>query len=263
MDTPDKRQGRLGQQRRHDLNHNYRNNLVATAEIVNACIRAGVERLVFTSSAAVYGNIEAPYSEDATPIPMDPYGVAKLACEHDIRIAGEQHGLDWCILRPHNVYGPGQSPWQAYRNVFGIWMDRHMRGLPLQVYGDGGQRRAFTFIGDILEPLFMAGMNPAASRQTINLGGSQPISVLDAAHTLAGLLDGAEIEHVDARHEVRDCWCTTQLSQQLLGYRDRTDLDTGLWRMWRWVQQATRERAMLPAIEVSQGVPGYWLRTND
>jgi len=238
--------------------YNYQQNVVATAEVVNACIRCGVERLVFASSAAVYGHAEAPYSETDTPRPMDPYGVAKLACEHDIRIAGEQHGLGWCVLRPHNVYGPGQSPWQRYRNVFGIWMDRHMRGLPIQVFGDGQQRRAFTYIDDIMEALYFAGTDPATNRQTINLGGSQPLSVLDAAHVLVDVMDGGQIEHVPARHEARDCWCTTAVSEYLLGYRDRTSLDSGLWAMWQWVKQATPERPVLPTPEITRGMPEYW-----
>jgi len=242
--------------------YNYQSNLVATAEVVNACIRSGVRRLVFASSAAVYGNGEPPFSEDDQPRPIDPYGVAKLACEHDIRIAGEQHGLDWCVVRPHNVYGPGQSPWQAYRNVFGIWMDRHMRGEPMQVYGDGRQRRAFTYVDDILRPLYLAGTRPTASRQTINLGGSIPMSVLDAAHVLADVMGGGTIEHVAARHEASDVWCTTQRSHDLLGYHDATSLDAGLWKMWQWVGTVARERPILPSIEVHEGLPDYWRRAN-
>ncbi len=84
--------------------YNYTNNLVATAGIVNNCIKYGVKRLVFTSSMAVYGNGIPPFSEDAPRNPIDSYGIAKMGCEMDIEIAGEQHGLDWCIIRPHNMY---------------------------------------------------------------------------------------------------------------------------------------------------------------
>jgi len=109
---------------------NYNCNLVATANVVNACIEHNVGRLVFTSSMAVYGIGTPPFKETAAPAPIDPYGVAKYACEMDIQIAGEQHGLDWCIIRPHNVYGRNQNIWDRYRNVLGIWMYQYINGLP-------------------------------------------------------------------------------------------------------------------------------------
>ena len=124
--------------------YNYRNNLLATAEVVNACLTRPVKRLVYTSSMAVYGRQQPPYDEDLQPQPIDPYGVAKAAAEQDVRIAGEQHGLDWCVIRPHNVYGVGQDIWTPYRNVLGIWMARTLQGLPMRVYGDGSQVRAFS-----------------------------------------------------------------------------------------------------------------------
>lgn len=103
---------------------NYENNLGATANIVNLCIKYGVTRLVFTSSMAVYGNQEPPFHEDMVPQPIDPYGVAKFACEMDIQIAGEQHGLDWCIIRPHNCYSDDteiltDSGWKYFKDLVG------------------------------------------------------------------------------------------------------------------------------------------------
>jgi len=139
---------------------NYKNNLLATTKIVNECINNNVTRLVFTSSMAVYGENTTPYHEEMVPNPIDPYGVAKAACEKDIQIAGEQHGLDWCIIRPHNVYGINQNIWDKYRNVLGIWMYQKLQGKPLTIFGDGKQKRAFSFIDDCLEPLWKAGTKP-------------------------------------------------------------------------------------------------------
>lgn len=154
---------------------NYTNNLVATANVVNCCIEYGVERLVFLSSMAVYGNkYEPPFHEDSIPAPIDPYGIAKYACEMDIRVAGEQHDLEWCIIRPHNVYGPNQNIWDRYRNVLGIWMKAHLDGKPLNVFGDGQQKRAFSYVGDCMRPLWLAGTSERASKEIINLGGTIP-----------------------------------------------------------------------------------------
>ena len=127
---------------------NYKNNLIATTEIINNCIRHNVKRLVFTSTMAVYGENQLPFTELLQPKPIDPYGVAKYACEMDIQIAGEQHGLDWCIIRPHNVYGEKQNIWDKYRNVLGIWMYNSLNNQPITIYGTGEQTRAFSYIGD-------------------------------------------------------------------------------------------------------------------
>ena len=120
--------------------YNYTNNLLATAEIVNNCIKYNTKRLVFTSTLAVYGNGKVPFDESALLMPIDPYGVAKYGCEMDIQIAGEQHGLDWCIIRPHNVYGIKQNIWDKYRNLLGIWMYQNLNDQPLTIFGDGEQK---------------------------------------------------------------------------------------------------------------------------
>ena len=86
------------------------NNIIATGNIINNCVNHNVKRLVFTSSMSVYGDRgENRFNEDDTPHPLDPYAVGKYACELDIQTAGLQFDLDWCIIRPHNVYGPNQN----------------------------------------------------------------------------------------------------------------------------------------------------------
>ena len=160
--------------------YNYQNNLEATANIVNECIKHDVKRLVFTSTMAVYGHGNPPFDESHTPAPIDPYGIAKYACEMDIKVAGEQHGLDWCIIRPHNVYGNKQNIWDKYRNVLGIWMNQHMNDLPMSIFGDGEQKRAFSFIDDCLEPLWKAAVDKRASKEIINLGSGTFYTINEA-----------------------------------------------------------------------------------
>jgi len=129
--------------------YNYDNNLKSTVKIINECINSDVERFVFTSSMAVYGHGKNKlFDETQIPNPIDPYGVAKYACEMDIKIAGEQHGLDWCIIRPHNVYGINQNIWDKYRNVLGIWMYQLLNNQDITIYGDGLQTRAFSYMDD-------------------------------------------------------------------------------------------------------------------
>ena len=238
---------------------NYVNNLVGTAGVINACIKYDVKRLVFTSSMAVYGEGTPPFSEDMLRNPVDPYGIAKAAAERDIEIAGEQHGLDWCIIRPHNVYGRNQNLWDSYRNVLGIWMYKHLNGDPLTIFGDGTQVRAFSCIDDTLEPFWRAGVDEKASKQIINLGGIHETSIIDAAHTLVDVMGGGEIIHLPPRHEVKYAYPTYQKSVDILGFEHKTDLHTGLTDMWQWAQQQPkRERFIWKEYELEKGLYNYW-----
>jgi nucleoside-diphosphate-sugar epimerase len=185
-------------------NYNYQNNLVATANIVNECIKHDVKRLVFTSTLAVYGHGEGGmFDEVFRPAPIDPYGVAKFGCEMDIQIAGEQHGLDWCIIRPHNVYGIKQNIWDKYRNVLGIWMYQHMNGESTTIFGDGEQTRAFSYVDDILEPMWNAAILPQASKEIINLGGIEEHTINEANKILSEIAGSMNTTYHEQRHEVK------------------------------------------------------------
>ena len=239
--------------------HNYNNNLVATTRIVNECIRTGVKRLVFTSSMAVYGDAEPPFDETYKPNPIDPYGIAKYACEMDIQVAGEQHGLDWCIIRPHNVYGIKQNIWDKYRNVLGIWMYQHMNGEAMTIFGDGEQKRAFSFIDDCLEGLWKASQQENCSKQVINLGGTKYYTINEANEILREVIKDGEVVYKQQRHEVKDAHPTWQKSVELLGYSDKTYLYEGLSKMWEWVKtQPKRERFVWNEYEIDNGIYSFW-----
>jgi len=213
--------------------YNYENNLVATSRIINQCIKHDVKRLVFTSTLAVYGHgYGGIFEETQIPKPIDPYGVAKYACEMDIQIAGEQHELDWCIIRPHNVYGVNQNIWDKYRNVLGIWMFQHMDGEPMTIFGDGNQTRAFSYIDDSLEPLWKSAILPEASKQIINLGGIEEYSINHANEILREVIGSGIVIHKEARHEVKHSIPTYQKSVDILGFEHKTSLKEGLTNMW-------------------------------
>lgn len=240
--------------------YNYDNNLRATAAIVNECIKNDVKRLVFTSTMAVYGHGEGGiFHEDMKRNPIDPYGVAKSACEMDIEIANSQHGLDYCIIRPHNVFGANQNIWDKYRNVLGIWMYYHMNGQPITIFGDGTQKRAFSYIDDSLEPLWNAAIKPEASKQIINLGGIHEYSISEAASTLIEVVGGGEKIHLEGRHEVHTAIPTYQKSIDILGFEHKTDLKEGLIKMWEWAQlQPKRERFIWEDYELEKGIYSFW-----
>ncbi len=238
---------------------NYVNNLVSTASIINECIKHDVNRLVFTSTMAVYGHGNPPFNENDIPKPIDPYGVAKYGCEMDIKIAGEQHGLDWCIIRPHNVYGVKQNLWDRYRNVLGIWMYQYMNGEDMTIFGDGEQTRAFSFIDDTLEPMYKAGIQDNCSKEIINLGGTEFYSIKEANNILRKVLGGGNVVHLEPRHEVKDAHPTWEKSVELLGYEDKTSLYDGLKQMWEWAQkQPQRHRFHWGNYEIEKGIYNFW-----
>lgn len=240
--------------------YNYKNNLVCTAGVVNQCIKHNVKRLVFTSSLAVYGDNSQPYQEDMIPNPMDPYGVAKYACELDIKIAGQQHGLDWCIIRPHNVYGRKQNIWDRYRNVLGIWMYQHLKGEKITIYGDGLQTRAFSNISDVNAPLFRSCHDPKASKQIINLGGIKEYSINESSDILISVMGGGVKEYLEKRHEVKYSYPTFQKSIDLLGFNHTIDLEMGLRDMWEWAKnQDEKPRFSWSSYELDKGIYPYWV----
>jgi len=238
---------------------NYENNLVATANIVNNCIKHNVKRLIFTSSMAVYGDNKPPFSEDLIPTPIDPYGVAKYSCESDIKIAGIQHGLDWCIIRPHNVYGINQNIWDKYRNVLGIWMNQNLNDLPMTIFGDGEQTRAFSYIDDCLEPFWKCATQENTSKQIINIGGTKHYSINEANRILTEVMMNGETIHLEQRHEAKHSYPTYQKSIDLVDYKDTVSLKDGLSRMWEWAKnQPKRPTFIWDKYELDKGIYSFW-----
>lgn len=249
---------------------NYSNNIGSTMTIINECIKHDVKRLVYTSSMSIYGhgkhyqeyghgNPEARFKEDDQPCPIDPYGISKYACEMDIQVAGVQHGLDWCIIRPHNIYGPGQNIWDRYRNVIGIWMYQSLHNQPITIYGDGTQVRAFTYIDNNLPCIYKAATSPEASKQIINLGGITPYELNYVAELVSKVTGNPNIVHLEKRHEVHTAVPTYEKSIEILDYKDSILLEEGINRMWEWAKsQPDRERMRWDKYEIDNGMYSYW-----
>jgi UDP-glucose 4-epimerase len=238
---------------------NYENNLIATTRLINQSIKHNIKRFVFTSTMAVYGINQPPFVESYQPAPIDPYGVAKYACEMDIHIAGDQHGLDWCIFRPHNVYGAKQNIWDKYRNVLGIWMYQYMNNMPLTIYGDGKQTRAFSYIDDCVPYFWKGAIEPTASKQIFNIGGDDHITINDACDMLIEVMGGGSKIYLEERHEVKDAWVSHNKIKEIMNFKNSTNLQEGLSKMWEWAQsQPNRKRKMWSSYELDKGIYNFW-----
>lgn len=241
---------------------NYSNNLLCTTNLVNLAIKYNIKRFVFTSSMATYGfgnNDGKAFTEETPQKPIDPYGIAKLACEMDIKVASEQHGLEYCIIRPHNVYGKNQNIWDRYRNVLGIWMYQLLHNEDLTIYGTGEQTRAFSYIDDMLEPLWNAAISVKAKNQEINLGGIYDISLIDTSKLLTKITGKGKIKFLEERHEVKHAFCSYQKSIDILDFKMNVNLEEGLKKMWLWAkEQPERERFKWQKYELDKGIYSYW-----
>jgi UDP-glucose 4-epimerase len=131
------------------------------------------------------------------------------------------------------------------------------------IYGDGEQTRAFSYINDVLPCFWEAAERPEAGQEIINLGGANPVSIKDAATACARITGGA-VKFVEGRHEVKYAYCTTQKSEQLLGYNETTGFEDGLMAMWEWTKWAwekypdRRGTHKITDIEVEKGLYSYW-----
>lgn len=239
--------------------HTYMTNVIASTNLINCAINYDVKRFLFTSSIASYGNLTPPFKEDMTPQPADIYGLTKhITCE-DLRIAQEHHGLEYAVIKLFNVLGPKQALNSRYRNIAGIFMNKLLDDELLTIYGDGSQARAFTFIDDLLPPLWTALTDPKCANQIYNLGSSKLYTVKELADLFIKVAGRGEIKYLEARHEVHTACCDVTKAKEQLGYEEKTDLEAGLRKMWEWAQQQTRHPVKtFKDIEIEKGLYSFW-----
>jgi UDP-glucose 4-epimerase len=241
--------------------YNYENNLIGSINLINAAVNHGVKSFVFTSSMAVYGSQQTPFTEDMRPEPEDPYGIAKAAVERELKIAHEMFGLDYCIFRPHNVYGERQNIGDRYRNVIGIFMNQIMRGEPMTIFGDGEQVRAFSYINDIAPVIARAIETPKCYGRIFNIGGESPISINRLAKGVAKIM-GVEFNavHLPPRVEVKTAFSDHSARREVFGDYWPVDLSIGTRRMAAWAKEhGPRETKKFTEIEIRKNIPGKWL----
>jgi nucleoside-diphosphate-sugar epimerase len=204
-----------------------RRNVLATQRVVEACAHAGV-RLVFASSSSIYGEAETyPTPEEATPRPVSPYGITKLAGEHLTRAyAGEA-----VVLRYFTVYGPRQRPDMFFRRACEALLDDEL----FELFGSGRQSRSFTFVGDAVEAT-IAAMERAPGGAVYNVGGGDEASVSESIALLEEISGRQlDVRQVDAAlGDVSRTKADVTRINKALGWEPSTQLADGLHAMWTW-----------------------------
>ena len=170
----------------------HQSNFVGTLNVCEAMRLHGVKRVLFASSAAVYGNNGEgrAIDEDTPKAPLTPYAADKLASEHYLDFYRRQHGLEPAIFRFFNIFGPRQDPSSPYSGVISIFTQRVQQGLPISVFGDGEQTRDFCYIADLVELLLQALLAPAVVAGAVNVGWNQAVSLNQLLAEIGSLFGG-------------------------------------------------------------------------
>lgn len=215
-------------------------NVAAAHNLLLNSLRFGVRRIVFTSSMAVYGNRQRPpFSEDDLCDPTDPYGLSKFTIEKLLQMYGEHSQLEWTILRLHNVYGPNMNLSDPYRGVISIFLNRLLREKSPVLYGDGNQLRAFTYVDDVVPCIARAGFSKECNKQIVNLGSGKKTRLLDLSTILCDLTGYTEEPlYLPPRPgEAKNAYTTTEKSERLIGFKDKTLLRDGLLCTLDWAKK--------------------------
>ena len=208
-----------------------RNNYTGTVQVLEYARRKGVRKVIFASSAAVYGDVtEFPVREDTTCSPLSPYGIDKLSCEFWLRYHTMVHGVDTAPLRFFNVYGPRQDPSSPYSGVISIFSDRAHGGKDLLIFGDGEQTRDFVFVGDVSRAVMLACFAEGGDGSAANIGTGTETSVNDLA-ALINEFGGARstIRHAESREgEILKSVADVSRAKERFDFAAQTVLRDGL-----------------------------------
>lgn len=239
---------------------NYQNNLIGSIHLINASVNHNVSCFVFTSSIAVYGELTPPMTEKMTPVPADPYGIAKYAVELDLQNAHKLFGLNSIVFRPHNVYGSRQNIGDKYRNVAGIFMNQLLKGEALTVFGDGNQRRAFTHVADVAPYIARSVEMELAFNKQFNIGSDTVLSVNELAQEIGKIMGIVpRLHHLEKREEVEDAYSDHSLFKAVFEPKSPVDLSTGLKEMYDWVKiHGAKESPIFEGIEIEKNLPTSW-----
>ncbi len=204
-------------------------NALGTLNVLRAAADAGVRKLVFASSAAVYGDDPTvPTGETATPQPKSPYAITKLDGEYYCEMFSREGWLETASLRFFNVFGPGQDPAGPYAAAVPAFMELAIRGEPLTIFGDGEQSRDFVYVKDVASALAFAAENTQMTG-VYNCGYGRQTTINGLVHRILASADSrSPVVHLPARlGDVRHS-CASAKKLQATGWRPVSSLDEGL-----------------------------------
>lgn len=209
-------------------------NIEGTLNVLLAARDEGVRRVVYSSSSSVYGTRrDLPVTEDQAPDPLSPYGVAKLAAErYCVSFARVYESVETVVVRYFNVFGPRQSPHSQYAAVIPLFITAIASGNAVRIEGDGGQRRDFTYVSNVVDGTVRAADADGANGRIFNVAASAPASVNEVADTIGAILGKPVTRSFEPPRagDIRDSWADISAAREALGWEPTVDLQEGLRR---------------------------------
>jgi nucleoside-diphosphate-sugar epimerase len=211
----------------------YANNLLGTLNVCDAAARYGVKKIVYLSSAAVYGNVgheDLPITEETTTNPIAPYAAGKLCEEIIVKEYTSRGNMMPVILRPTIIYGPEQKE----MNTIQKFIDSAIRGVPIELYGDGSHMREFIFVEDAFDAVMAAIDANELGFDKFIMSTGEPIRLSDLARMISEKVVGASVRYVDAPRPILSQRYDISRAQMCLKWRPRVSLEDGLAQTIEW-----------------------------
>ena len=235
-----------------------------TASVLSAAAGAKIKKFVYLSSMARYGSQKkVPFTESMIPNPQDPYGIAKYCSEKLVENICSTNGIEFVILVPHNIIGPRQKFNDPFRNVASIMINRMLQGKQPVIYGSGDQMRCFSFINDVISPIYSAGISDHANGEVINIGPDEDFVTINELSKLIASYLNFDLDPVyfpDRPQEVFLANCSADKARNLLGYKTTTSLNDGVVDLIKWIKsKGPRDfEYHLPIEIVNEKTPKTW-----
>ena len=217
-----------------------KNNFLASVSIFSAAVNEKVKRIIFCSSMARYGDLKGPFTEDMQPKPVDPYAISKVASEDVLINLCELNNIEWVIAVPHNIIGPRQKYDDPFRNVVSIMINRMLQGKAPIIYGDGEQKRCFSYIDDCLSCLIPMLDQKDLNKQIINIGPDEEFVTINKVAEMCANITGVNLPPIykpGRPREVKHATCSADTARKLLNYKTTVSLEEGIQKTFEYIKK--------------------------
>ena len=215
-----------------------KNNYLASVSIFSAAVNENVKRIIFCSSMARYGNQATPFLESMKAKPVDPYAISKVASEDVLINLCDLNKIEWVIAVPHNIIGPRQKYDDPFRNVVSIMMNRMLQGKAPIIYGDGEQKRCFSYIDDCLSCLLPMLDRKDLNKQIVNIGPDEEFVTINKIAELCSNITGINLPPIykpGRPREVKHATCSADKARKLLDYKTTVSLKDGMKKTFEYI----------------------------
>jgi UDP-glucose 4-epimerase len=242
-----------------------KNNFLASVSVFTAAVSQKVKRIIFCSSMARYGSQKVPFNENMTPMPIDPYAISKVAAENVLINLCELNNIEWVVAVPHNIIGPRQKYDDPFRNVVSIMINRMLQNKAPIIYGDGNQRRCFSYIDDCLTCLIPMLDQKNLNKQIINIGPDEEFVTINKISEICSNVTGINMKPIykkDRPREVKHATCSADKARSLLNYKTTISLEEGINKTYEYIKaRGTKPFEYHINLEIKNELtPETWLK---